>query len=535
MLFVKYASTVEDSRIFFENQPFSHALFSDAPDAIFILNGKDYSIIDCNSKALIFFEAENKSSLINLSSFRLYESEPIEFSKNLSEANIKNGGEHTQELRFRTLKQNVFWGKLIKRSVKIDDSEYIILRICKAVDYLNSEEALSEMLRGTAKVTGNKYFKELTRLLCRTFDVKHSVIGKFTENGKYFKIIDSYGPFHGLNPDKNPVKRCITENILKGYTTFYPADSKDLFPSDDFVTKNSIEGFMGTPVFGSSGEVVGFISFMNNKPIQEIPNSRYMLSIFASRTAAEFQRIRSKEILKEQARELADANIAKDRLLSVISHDLLNPLHSAMGFSELLHEKVEIYNKEKILERVEIIDNSIKNIYSKLVNVSDWSTVFKNSPDINPEYISLNGIVQQNLSLFEYIIKTKELSLNVNLSDCPVIHTDRHMISSIIRNLLSNAVKYTSKGGKITISYKEQTGKVKFIIQDNGIGMSKEDVDSLSRLDENLLDSQTENNRQTGIGFVIVRAFTKYLGGTFTMNSVPEKGTRITVLLPQSI
>ena len=89
MLYVKYASIGEESKAFFEKQPFSNALFSDAPDAIFILDGKDYSIIDCNIKALEFFEAENKSSLISLSSFRLYESEPIEFSRNLLESNIK--------------------------------------------------------------------------------------------------------------------------------------------------------------------------------------------------------------------------------------------------------------------------------------------------------------------------------------------------------------------------------------------------------------------------------------------------------------
>jgi len=535
MLYVKYASTIEDSKKFFENQPFSNVLFSDAPDAIFILHGKDYSIIDCNSKALIFFEAENKSSLINLSSFRLYESEPIEFSRNLLEANIKNGGEHTQELGFRTLKQNVFWGKLIKRSVKIENTEYIILRISKAVDYISSEEALSDMLRGTAKVTGVKYFKELTKLLCRTFSVKHSFIGKFSENGKYFKVVDSYGPFQGLNHEKNPVKSCITENVLKGFTTFYPAGSGDLFPSDDFVAKNNIEGFMGTPVFGSSGEVVGFISFMDDKPIQEIPNSRYILSIFASRTAAEFQRIRSKEILKEQARDLADANIAKDRLLSVISHDLLNPLHSIMGFSELLREKAEIYKKEKILERVAIIDNSIKNIYFKLENVSDWSNVYRENLHISPEYISLNGIVQQSLSLFEFIIKTKELNLNINLADCPMIHTDRHMLSSIIRNLLSNAVKYTPKGGKINITYKEQYGKVRLIIEDSGIGMVKEDIDKITGMDANLSDSQIDNDQQAGIGFVIIHAFTKHLGGTFSINSKPEKGTKIILQLPQSI
>lgn len=535
MLYVKYTSTEEGSITFFEEQPFSNALFTDAPDAIFILNGKDYSIIDCNQKALEFFEAETKSSLINLSSFRLYESEPIEFSRNLLESNIKNGGEHTQELGFRTLKQNVFWGKLIKRSVRIEDIEYIILRISKAVDYLRTEEALSNLLRGTAKVTGIKFFRELAKLLCRTFDVKHAFIGKFTDNGKYLKIIESYGPFQGLNPEKNTVRNCIIENIFKGYTTFYPGGSRDLFPGDNFVAKNNIEGFMGTPVFGSSGEVMGIIAFMNDKPIQEIPNSRYILSIFASRTAAELQRLRSKEILKEQARHLADANNTKDKLLSVISHDLLNPLHSIMGFSELLRAKVDIYKKEKLVERIDIIDNSIKNIFFKLENLSDWSNLSRENLRINPEYISPNDIVQQCLTLFHFIIKIKELNIKVNLVDCPMIYSDRHMVNSIFRNLLSNAIKYTPKGGKISMDYKDLSGRIEFIIKDNGIGMLMEDIDLISKLPDKASTVKIEHDQQSGLGFVLINTFVRHLGGTIKINSEPEKGTKVIVQLPQSL
>lgn len=535
MLYVKYDPATEYPRDFFEKQPLLNELFSDAPDAIFILNSHDYSIIDCNHKALEFFETENKSSLINLSSFRLYESEPIEFSRNLLEANIKNGGEHTQELAFRTLKQNVFWGKLSKRSVKTEDFEFIILRISKAFDYLNSEKALSEILRGTAKVTGVKYFKELTKLLCRTFNVKYSFIGKFVESGKYYNIVDSYGPFTGLSSGKNPVKRCLVENVLKGYTTYYPAGSKDLFPGDKLAARNNIEGFMGTPVFGSTGEVVGIIAFMNDFSIQEIPNSRYILSIFASRTAAEFQRIRSKEILKEQSRDLADANVTKDKLLSVLSHDLLNPLHSIMGFSELLQIKGETYEKKKILSQVAIIDNSIKNIYCKLENISDWSVVYSEKLHVNPENIFLENIVQENLSLFEFLIKNKELNISVSLADCPPVNTDKHMLNSIVRNLLSNAVKNTPKGGNISFSFYEKSNNITFVVQDNGVGMLQENLDKITGIRTRESETIFHKDQSSGIGYIIINKFMECLKGSYTVKSGPETGTKVAVTLPKSI
>ncbi len=283
MLYVKYSSPVENSRFFFEDQPLLSALFNDAPDAIFLLDAKDFSIIDCNGRALDLFEAETKTSLINLSSFRLHDSEPIEFSRNILEMNIRNGGEHTQELAFRTLKQNVFWGKLIKRAVKIENEDYIILRISKALEYLRSEETLSTLLRGTAKVTGAKFFRELSMLLCKTFDVQYAFIGKISNNKKTLHIIESCGPLDVTGLEKYALQGTLVENVLKGYSTFYPSGSFSLFPNDSFVVNNQIEGFMGTPVFGNSGDVIGLIAFMHNKPIQEIPNSRYILSIFASK------------------------------------------------------------------------------------------------------------------------------------------------------------------------------------------------------------------------------------------------------------
>jgi signal transduction histidine kinase len=533
MLYVKYSSPAELSQSVIESQPLISALFNDAPDAIFLLDSKDYSIMDCNKRSLELFEAESKTSLISLPSFRLYDSEPIEFSRNLLEMNIRNGGEHTQELAFRTLKQNVFWGKLSKKAVKFGDEEYILLRISKAVEYLKAEEALSTLLRGTAKVTGTKFFKELSMLLCRTFDVKYAFIGKISNNKKSLQIVESFGPLDDSGLEKYSLQGTLVENVMKGYTTFYPCGSFELFPNDLFVVRNRIEGFMGTPVFGNSGEVVGVIAFMNDKPIQEIPNSRYMLSIFASRTAAEFQRMRSKEILKEQTRHLASANNVKDKLLSVISHDLINPMHTVMGFTELLRNKVNVYNKEKIIERVEIIDNSIKNIYFLLENLNDWSSIFREKARPHAEYFILGDIIEKNLSLFKYIIDIKSLKINVELSECSTLYSDKHMFESILRNILANAIKYTPKSGSISIRCEEKVKEMILTIQDTGIGMTKEDIEYYLTINHDLQDIQLYSNKTGGLGLILSRNFAERIRGTLKIDSEPDTGTRVSLAIPK--
>jgi signal transduction histidine kinase len=534
MRYVKYSNPEDESKLFFENQPWITTLFNDAPDAIFILNAKNYAIIECNKKALEIFEAESKTSLISLPLFRLYESEPVEFSQNLLEYNFKNEGEHTQELSFRTLKQNVFWGRLKKRSLKIEDDEYVVLRISKVIDYLRAEEALSSLLRGTAKVTGKKFFKELTNLLCRSFDVKYAYIGKLSADKKILKILDFCGPFNEKDFLKYTVAGAMTENVLRGYTTFYPKGINELFPDDSLARKYGIEGFMGAPLYGNSGEVMGILAFVHDKPIQEVPNSRYILSIFASRSVAEIQRLRSKEILKEQARILADANTLKDKLLSVISHNLINPLQAVMGYSELLRAKIDLYEKSKIIENVEIIDNSIRNVYFLVENLSDWSRIYRDKIQLHPENLSLIEIIEDTVSLFKYIIDIKELNIEIRLEDVPLLHTDKHLLETIIRNIFSNAVKYTSKGGCICISFKEEEQDIIVRIQDSGIGMSESEINLVFESDGNIPELNMADKNINGFGLLLTRNFVNRLGGHLFIASKINQGSEVAFSIPKS-
>ena len=125
MLYVKHVTPASTPDVYFQGNPLVEVLFANAPDALFILDGVNYSILDCNAKALDLFEVESKASLLNLPSFRLYESEFTDLSQELLEKNISNLGEHTQEMAFRSFRQNVFWGKLVKRTVKMDSYNFV--------------------------------------------------------------------------------------------------------------------------------------------------------------------------------------------------------------------------------------------------------------------------------------------------------------------------------------------------------------------------------------------------------------------------
>jgi hypothetical protein len=516
MLYLKYSSPVDEKASILEGDPLIVSLFNDAPDAIFVLDAKDFSIIDCNNKSLELFEAASKSSLISLSSFRLYESDPVEFSRNLTERNIKNGGEHTQELSFRTLNQNVFWGRLKKRSLLINEKEYILLRISKVVDYMSTEETLTTLLRGTSQVTGTMFLKEFSKLLCRTFEVKYSLIGKLTADKKKLNIVQSYGPLAEKTTTSYMVQGTMLENVVRGYTTFYPSGARELFPTDIFALQNEVEGFMGTPVYGNSGEVMGIVAFLHDKPLKEVPNSRYIMSIFAARTAAELQRIRSKEILKEQTRELSTSNIVKDKLLSVISDDLLDPMNTIISFSEHLRSHIKTYEKDVVEERVEIIDNSLRNIYFMLENLSEWSRIYREPVRPHNVPFKLKEVIEENLSLFKYIIDIKGLKVSMP-------------ICSDVQIISANAIKYNVKQGCLDISMTEEDNHRVLEIKDTGIGMSPAEVKTILKANSNVPELDLKKKNSSGLGLVLTRNFIERLDCKLWIESKQDEGTTVKI------
>jgi PAS domain S-box-containing protein len=280
------------------------AIFDESPDAIFLLHSGNFLIIDCNAKALQLFQANEKAELAGNDSFSLYESEPVEFSKNTFIETINKGIEHSQELAFRSLKGNIFWGRCSIRKVDTAGGALIVFRVRRVVDYMKTAEMLSTMIKQTSKATGYSYFTVLTELLSKAFGVCTSMVATINPETNIATRIHCWHKSKELENLSFGLENSPSMNVLKGYSTFYPCNLKEMFPEDKIIRQLDIEGYMGTPVFNVSGEVCGLLILMDDKPMEEIPNSRYVLSIFASRAGAELERIQVEESYQKQIQEL---------------------------------------------------------------------------------------------------------------------------------------------------------------------------------------------------------------------------------------
>jgi PAS domain S-box-containing protein len=281
------------------------AIFEDSPDAIFLIHPEDFKIIDCNPKALQLFQAVEKQELTGRNAFSIYESEPVEFSKNIFVETIRKGMEHSQELSFRSLKGNIFWGRCSIRQVVNNGSSIIIFRVRRVVDYMKTAEMLSTMIKHTSKTTGYEYFSTLTELLAKSFSVCTVMVARIHDK----KTATTVHCWHKATPAENlsfDLETSPALNVTRGYPTFYPRNLAEMFPDDPLIRKMGVEGFLGTPIFCSGGDVCGLLLLMDDKPMEEIPNSRYVLSLFASRAGAEFDRIQVEESYRKKIRDLEE-------------------------------------------------------------------------------------------------------------------------------------------------------------------------------------------------------------------------------------
>src|SRR6056297_251204 len=158
---------------------------------------------------------------------------------------------------------------------------------------------------------------------------------------------------------------------------------------------------------------------------------------------------KQKNTLEKNKNDLEDLNATKDKFFTIIAHDLKNPFNTVIGLSELLMQRYDSYDKEKIKNFIENIYTFSKNAYNLLENLLQWAKSQTGRIDIQIGKTDIFELVNENINL----LKGKAESKNIKLISTVDIGTnafiDKNMIKTVIRNLISNAIKYTPKGGEV--------------------------------------------------------------------------------------
>lgn len=235
--------------------------------------------------------------------------------------------------------------------------------------------------------------------------------------------------------------------------------------------------------------------------------------------------------LKLNAEELSSINATKDKLFSIIAHDLRGPFANIINLSEILMSQVREKDYAEIDDYANMIQNSTQKVAGLLTNLLEWSRLKTGKISFIPAPHKLADILGDTLDLLGAQAAQKEISITNVVDRNLIVNIDKNMFSTIIRNLVSNAIKFTNKGGNINIKidYKDQL--LSCSIKDDGVGMDQHKLDKLFRIEEKVSTPGTNNEQGTGLGLILCKEFVDLHHGEINATSELGKGTNITFTL----
>ncbi len=253
-----------------------------------------------------------------------------------------------------------------------------------------------------------------------------------------------------------------------------------------------------------------------------------------ARTRSSLLLAESQKRVIQQNKELHELNVTKDKLFSIIGHDLRSPISSTMNMIQVLKKNYNQYDTSKIEEFLSLIFSRVENGFKLLENLLEWSRFQIGKTRFRPKTIKIKTIVLNNIHFLQQNASDKNIELSVDINEDIEVRADENMINTVLRNLLSNAIKFTPKYGKVTIAIQLAGDFANISVIDTGVGIEKENIEKLFKPDIDFTTYGTEEEKGTGLGLCLCHEFIKKHNSNMQVESEPGSGSKFTFSLPVS-
>ena len=484
-------------------------LFEKSEDAILIIhNGK---FVDCNQATIKMLRYNKKDEFLNIHPSELSPEKQPDGKMSFTKANdmmkiAYENGSHRFEWYHKKSDGEIFPVEVLLTAISIDKKDQILHTIWRDItNRKHAEEALVESEEKFRNITasaqdaivmmdndGNiSYWNEAAEKMFG--HTKEEAIGK-----EVHKLIA-------------PAK--YYNDFLKGFEVF----------------RKTGKG----PIVGKTFEITGLNKNGIEIPI-ELSNSVVKLKGKWNATAIIrdiTKRKKTEQELKENEKHLKELNTSKDKFFAIIGHDLLNPFGLVMSAADELSTDYDNYDEEDRKKLIEIISKDSKHAMNLLQNLLEWSRSQRGLIKYDPEIFFIKEIIDENIRLLKENADIKQIKIGFNIPPTLIVYADKNMISTIIRNLLSNAIKFTEKG-TIFLSYEIKDNKLHISVVDSGIGIEKQLIDKLFKIDERISTVGTSGERGTGLGLQLCNDFININKGEIWIESTVDKGSKFTFSVP---
>lgn len=237
---------------------------------------------------------------------------------------------------------------------------------------------------------------------------------------------------------------------------------------------------------------------------------------------------------KETELKLAELNATKDKLFSIIAHDLRGPYGSLMGSCEIALNAIKSGDCSKQLKFVTNMYDQLKETYNLLENLLDWAQIQQGVLTLHFKTHKLSSIVDEVIVLLKEIAAKKNIVIQNNIPSDLNFNFDERVIQIVIRNLISNAIKFTNPGGSIIVSVIETELENEIHVADNGVGMHDEILKKIFKIKKNTSTLGTANEKGTGLGLIICKELIEAHNGRIWVESELNKGSTFKFTIPKS-
>lgn len=233
--------------------------------------------------------------------------------------------------------------------------------------------------------------------------------------------------------------------------------------------------------------------------------------------------------LVDKEKKLTEANRTKDRLFSILMHDMRGPINSMHDFLHEAKDDFDSFTMEDFKNIIASGHNSISGINTMLNNLYTW--IRTQSEDIQPDIrpMNLKEAVDHAVHPYERSAERKNISIDIDVPDDLAITTDKEIFKSVVRNLLNNSIKFTHDFGRVSITGRNSGQDINIYVQDNGIGINQKNLEKIFNKESRYTSKGTKDEPGSGMGLGICRDLLSIIGGSIFIESTEGEGTLVTV------
>lgn len=240
----------------------------------------------------------------------------------------------------------------------------------------------------------------------------------------------------------------------------------------------------------------------------------------------------TRDKLQKTTDNLIELNSIKDKLFSIIGHDLRSPVGSLKMMLDFLSKNPAITGNPAIKGNFDIMTQTADELYSLLENLLGWAKSQSGNLNFESELIDLPAVSNSIFLLYKGYLQQKKLNFEQHIEEGMVVFTDMNMLKTVLRNLVSNAIKFSPEGGTVTLSAKKQGDLIHISISDTGVGILPENIPKLFDEKQHFSTYGTNKESGSGLGLNLCHSFIQNNNGRIWVESEVGKGSSFTFELP---